>query len=179
MPRRPRRSLAALLFAGCAVAAAALAVPALGTATLTLRSVHSSSLGRYVVANPAGRTLYHRTRETTRHFLCTGSCTTIWPPLTVARSVRLVKGRCVQGTLGKVRRPDGRLQVTLTGQPLYRFSSDRRAGDDKGENTPGEGSGGGVWHAERATAPRSTSPPPSTMPPSTSPPPTYTPPPGY
>ena len=48
MPRRPGRSLAALLFAAGAVAAAALAVPALGTVSLTLRSVHSSSLGRRI-----------------------------------------------------------------------------------------------------------------------------------
>ncbi|TML25917.1 MAG: hypothetical protein E6G30_09505 [Actinobacteria bacterium] len=176
MPRRPGRSLAALLFAAGAVAAAALAVPALGTVSLTLRSVHSSSLGRYVVATPAGRTLYHRTRETTRHFLCTGSCTTIWPPLTVARSVRLVKGRGVQGTLGKVRRPDGRLQVTLNGQPLYRFSGDHRTGDVKGEGIPGEGTGGGTWHAERATAPSSTTTPTSSTPTTSTP--TYTPP-GY
>jgi predicted lipoprotein with Yx(FWY)xxD motif len=166
MPFHPRRSLPAL--AGLA-AAAVVAAPAGGATKLTLRSVHSASLGRNVVATPSGRTLYHRTKETTKHFLCTGSCAKIWPPLTVAsKSVQLVKGAGVHGTLGKVRRPDGRLQVTLNGQPLYRFSSDRRTGDAKGEGVPGEGTGGGVWRALRASAP------PTTAPPTTSPPPPTT-----
>jgi predicted lipoprotein with Yx(FWY)xxD motif len=161
------------LFAAAALAAAAaagvLAAAARGATTLTLRSVHSSSLGHNVVATPSGRTLYHRTRETTTHFLCTRSCATIWPPLTVAsRSVRLVKGSGVHGRLGLVRRPrpDGRLQVTLNGLPLYRFSGDHRTGDAKGEGIPGEGSGGGVWHAVLASAP-TTSPPPTSPPPTT------------
>src|SRR5205823_14458520 len=127
------------------------------------------SLGRYVVATPSGRTLYHRTRETASHFLCTRSCAAIWPPLTVAsRSTHLVKGSGVRGTLGLVRRPrpDGRLQVTLNGLPLYRFSGDHRTGDAKGEGIAGEGLGGGVWHAVLATAPRS-SPPTSSPPPTT------------
>jgi predicted lipoprotein with Yx(FWY)xxD motif len=162
--RRPL--VAAVVAASAATGLLAVAGPATGVTTLTLRSVHSSSLGHNVVATPSGRTLYHRTRETTRHFLCTGSCARIWPPLTVtSRSTRLVKGSGVRGTLGLVRRPrpDGRLQVTLNGLPLYRFSQDRRTGDAKGEGIPGEGSGGGVWHALLASAPRpTTSPPPTT-----------------
>lgn len=153
---------------------AALASPSSGRArpTLTLRSVHSASLNGYVVATSAGRTLYHRTGETTRRVVCTGSCTMIWPPLTVASNTRLVKGSGVHGTLSVFRRADRRFQVTLNGQPLYRFSSDRRAGDAKGEGVPGEGTGGGTWHAERATAPRRSTT--TTTPPTMSQPPTYT-----
>jgi predicted lipoprotein with Yx(FWY)xxD motif len=154
------------------VAVVAIAAPAGGATKLTLRSVHSASLGRNVVATPGGRTLYHRTRETTHHFLCTGSCASIWPPLTVSsKSVRLVKGAGVHGTLGKVRRPDGRLQVTLNGLPLYRFSGDHRTGDAKGEGIAGEGTGGGTWHAVHASTPQTTSPPPATSPPPTTYPP--------
>jgi predicted lipoprotein with Yx(FWY)xxD motif len=146
--------------------------------TLTLRSVHVSSLNAYVVANPAGHTLYHRTGETTRHLLCTSAsqCTSIWPPLTVTSNTRLVKGPGVHGTLSMFRRPDRRFQVTLNGQPLYRFSMDRRSATASGDGVPGEGTGGGTWRAVRASAPRrttSTTPPPS----STQPPPSYTPPP--
>jgi predicted lipoprotein with Yx(FWY)xxD motif len=176
MTARLRLPLAAALVVGVV---AALVVPAVGKAppTLTLRSVHSASLNRFVVANPAGRTLYHRTGETTHRVVCTGSCKSIWPPLTVrSTSTRLVKGSGVTGTLGKFRRADGLLQVTLNGQPLYRFSSDRRAGDAAGEGIPGEGRGGGVWHAVRASAPRRTT---STPPPATMTQPTYTAPPGY
>jgi predicted lipoprotein with Yx(FWY)xxD motif len=176
MTARLRLALAAALVVGVV---AALVVPAVGKAppTLTLRSIHSASLNRFVVANPAGRTLYHRTGETTHRVVCTGSCKSIWPPLTVrSTSTRLVKGSGVTGTLGKFRRADGLLQVTLNGQPLYRFSSDRRAGDATGEGISGEGRGGGVWHAVRASAPRRTT---STTPPATMTQPTYTAPPGY
>jgi predicted lipoprotein with Yx(FWY)xxD motif len=157
-----------------AVAVAVVAVPAGGAAKMTLRSVRSAALGHNVVATPGGRTLYHRTRETTRHFLCTKSCATIWPPLTVSsKSVQLVKGTGVHGTLGKVRRPDGRLQVTLNGLPLYRFSDDHRTGDANGEGIAGEGTGGGTWHSIRATTPKTTSPPTTSPPPPTYPPYTY------
>jgi predicted lipoprotein with Yx(FWY)xxD motif len=174
---RFRLLLAAALVAGVV---AALVVPAAGRVppTLTLHSVRSASLNHYVVANPAGRTLYHRTGETTRRVVCTGSCKSIWPPLTVgSMSTRLVKGPGVTGTLSKFRRADGLLQVTLNGQPLYRFSNDRRAGDAKGEGVPGEGRAGGTWHAVRASAPRRTTT--TTPPPTMTQPPGYTAPPGY
>jgi predicted lipoprotein with Yx(FWY)xxD motif len=162
-----RRFLASLISLSAVALAAA---PAGGTTPrLTLRSVHSASLGRNVVATPSGRTLYHRTRETTKHFLCTGSCASLWPPLVVSKSTRLVKGSGVHGTLGKVRRPDGRLQVTLNGLPLYRFSGDHRTGATTGEGIAGEGTGGGTWHAIRATAPSTTSPPTTSPPPPTYP----------
>jgi predicted lipoprotein with Yx(FWY)xxD motif len=145
------------------VAAATVAISASGKPTLTLRSVHSPSQNANVVATPGGRTLYHRTRETTHHFLCTGSCTQVWPPLTVAsRSTRLVDGPGVHGRLGIVRRPDGRLQVTLNGQPLYRFAQDHRRGDANGEGVLGERPGGGTWHAERAASRKA--PPAATSP---------------
>jgi predicted lipoprotein with Yx(FWY)xxD motif len=174
MSHRLRIAFVTGLAATCGVAAAVFVVgPAAGRAKLTLHSARSSALNAYVVALPSGRTVYSRTRETTRHFLCTGSCAQIWPPVTVgSRSTQLVAGSGVRGTLGIVRRPDGRLQVTLAGRPLYRFSSDRRAGDASGEGIRGEGTGGGIWHAVRATAPRRTTTPPQTTPTMTSP--TYT-----
>jgi Secreted repeat of unknown function len=43
--------------------------------------------------------------------------------------------------LGRIRRPDGRLQVTFAGFALYRFSGDTRPGDAKGQGF------GKVWFA--------------------------------
>jgi hypothetical protein len=45
--------------------------------------------------------------------------------------------------LGSLTRPDGRLQVTYRGLPLYRFSGDTEAGDVNGQGF------GGTWHALR------------------------------
>jgi predicted lipoprotein with Yx(FWY)xxD motif len=58
--------------------------------------------------------------------VCTGSCTSIWKPLTV--SGRPTAGDGVVAKLGTVERPDGHRQVTLAGRLLYRFMEDPRAG---------------------------------------------------
>jgi predicted lipoprotein with Yx(FWY)xxD motif len=136
-------TLAVLLAAGAATAAAA----SLGSAgTVTVRSRVNASLGKTIVVNPAGRTLYTLTPETTRHLLCKGSeCLSLWPPLTVpSRSTKLRNGPGVQGKLGLLRRANGRLQVTLRGKPLYRFAEDSHPGEAKGD---GLETYGGVWHA--------------------------------
>ena len=43
--------------------------------------------------------------------------------------------------LGTIMRPDGRIQVTYNRLALYRYSSDKKAGDVKGQGV------GGVWYA--------------------------------
>lgn len=56
---------------------------------------------------------------------CTGECARVWPPLVVksrAAVPRTMRG--VKGTFGVVKRPDGRLQVTFRGLPLYAYHDD-------------------------------------------------------
>ena len=83
------------------------------------------------------------------HLLCASAeCLKAWPPLTVpSRKTKLKAGPGVQGHLGILRRSDGRLQVTLRGRPLYRFSGDSAKGEANGE---GLESFGGTWHAVTA-----------------------------
>jgi predicted lipoprotein with Yx(FWY)xxD motif len=56
---------------------------------------------------------------------CTGQCARVWPPL-VVRSRAAVPKRMknVKGKFGVIRRPDGRLQVTFRGLPLYAYHND-------------------------------------------------------
>jgi len=56
---------------------------------------------------------------------CTGQCARAWPPL-VVKSRSAVRARLagVKGVFGVVRRPDGRLQVTFRGLPLYAYHDD-------------------------------------------------------
>lgn len=57
---------------------------------------------------------------------CVGACARAWPPL-VVRSAGLVRRKVpgISGVFGTVRRPDGRLQVTRSGLPLYTYAHER------------------------------------------------------
>jgi predicted lipoprotein with Yx(FWY)xxD motif len=151
-------AMAALLAIGASFAAVALAAG--GSATVG--SASDAGLGKRVAVNAQGRTLYALSAETTHHLLCTSAaCLKTWPPLTVpSRKTKLKAGSGVHGHLGILRRSDGRLQVTLRGLPLYRFSGDSRKGEANGE---GLQSFGGTWHAVPA-APGSSAPTPSATP---------------
>jgi predicted lipoprotein with Yx(FWY)xxD motif len=143
----------ALLLAACA-SFAAVALAAGGAATVG--SAANAGLGRRVAVNAQGRTLYALSPESAHHLLCTSAaCLKAWPPLTVTSAkTKLRGGSGVHGRLGILRRSDGRLQVTLRGLPLYRFSGDHGKGEANGE---GLQSFGGTWHAVPA-APGSSAP---------------------
>ena len=125
-------AISAFLLAG--VLAAAAAAPPL------VRAAHSGSLQATILVDRSGHTLYHLSVERQGHFICTNAaCLAFWQPLLVA------KGSKPTGTahLGTVKRPDGRIQVTYKGGPLYTFVQDARRGDTKGEGFKDVG----VWHA--------------------------------
>lgn len=159
--RRPRAwlALAAAIAAAVAVAATALAAGS----SLTLSSNANSMLGKPVVVNPQGRTLYRLSPETSRHLLCKSrECLTNWPPLTVkSANTKLKAGSGVKGKLGLLHRGNGTLQVTLNGLPLYRYAGDSAKGDVNGE---GIESFGGTWHAVKASTSTSTTPTTTTTP---------------
>ncbi|MFI4991777.1 MAG: hypothetical protein ACHQHO_12805 [Solirubrobacterales bacterium] len=158
--RRPRAWLA--LAAVAAVAAITVAATALAAgSSLTLSSNASSMLGKPVVVNPQGRTLYHLSPETSKHLLCKSKeCLGNWPPLTVKTAkTKLKAGSGVKGKLGVFRRSNGTFQVTLNGLPLYRYGGDSAKGDVNGE---GIESFGGTWHAVKASSSSSTTTTPTT-----------------
>jgi predicted lipoprotein with Yx(FWY)xxD motif len=88
---------------------------------------------------PDGHSLYFNTVDTASKIQCTGSCSSIWPPVT---------GQAQAGSglesarFGTAPRPDGTEQVTYYGHPLYEFSGDMTAGTTKGD---GIADGGGTW----------------------------------
>jgi predicted lipoprotein with Yx(FWY)xxD motif len=95
----------------------------------------------------SGRTLYSLSVEHHGKFVCTmaSGCLAIWHPLTVAAGV-MPKGPVALGT---VRRPEGDLQVTYKGRPLYTFGGDKKAGQTKGEGLKDVG----IWHAASVPKP--------------------------
>ena len=127
-----------------AIAIAALIAPAAAGAAqptkLVVKKVPNKALGKIVLANTKGRTLYSLSVEKKGRFVCTGACLANWPPLLVRAGVKPTG----PVKLGTIKRPDGRTQVTYRGMPLYTFKGDTAPGQANGE---GLKFGGGIWHA--------------------------------
>ena len=89
-----------------------------------------------VLATPHRLPLYTFTPEHRDHRVhCVGSCATTWPPLVVARTVKVPRHIAgINGTFGTIRRPNRSIQLTLNKLPLYRFAFD----------SPGQVNGDGV-----------------------------------
>ena len=102
-----------------------------------------------VMPGPRGRvvtddymfTLYRSDRDSAAPptSTCTGDCAATWLPALVDRVPTYDGGDRTQ--VGTVTRPDGSKQLTLRGQPLYRYSGDLAEGDVKGDGIDGS------WHA--------------------------------
>jgi predicted lipoprotein with Yx(FWY)xxD motif len=106
-----------------------------------------------VLVDRTGHTLYDLSVERHGRFICTTkSCLSFWHPLVIA------KGTKPTGVvaLATVKRPDGRIQVTYKGAPLYTFVQDAKLGDVKGEGFKDVG----TWHAASTSAAK-TAPAPS------------------
>jgi predicted lipoprotein with Yx(FWY)xxD motif len=131
-------------------AAAALAAVALA-GTHTVRTAHNAALGKTILVDSHGATLYELRTETAHHLLCKNkTCFSLWPPYKTTKNARLTKDPAVKGKLGKIHR-GAFWQVTLGGLPLYHFSGDQ----GKKGSVAGNGfrfSPTAVWHvvAERS-----------------------------
>jgi predicted lipoprotein with Yx(FWY)xxD motif len=192
----------ALLLAACgsgsstntAARAASASSTSTSVAPPTVNVGSNPKLGQLLV-DAQGMTLYHNVKEQAGAIVCTGTCAAAWPPFLVPPGTAPAAGPGLPGTLATVTRPDGGLQATYNGQPLYRFSGDKAPGDANGQGI------GGVWFAVSATSAATTLPstvttvhrvatqtptthaaapaatvapttPPATSPPATAPPPT-------
>jgi predicted lipoprotein with Yx(FWY)xxD motif len=150
------------LVGGAAVIAAAvvIAIAALASASsssssaATVKTGHA--LGKTVLVNRAGRTLYSLSAETDGRFICTGACVSLWHPLLVSGAHKPTGAR----SLSTVRRPNGQTQVTYKGKPLYTFTGDHKRGDAKGEGFKDVG----VWHAAAVGKTAASAPQTTTMP---------------
>jgi predicted lipoprotein with Yx(FWY)xxD motif len=86
-----------------------------------------------VVLDDQGFTLYHLVSEKSGQIVCTGSCAGVWPPLLTTPGALPATPQGVPGMLGTIQRPDGGLQLTYDGMPLYRYSGDTRPGQANGQ----------------------------------------------
>jgi predicted lipoprotein with Yx(FWY)xxD motif len=146
-PPSTRIRTAGLLLLALALVAAAVAAGAAaqhGGSKRVAKEAQSPTLAKTVLATTNGRTLYSLSAEKNGRFICTGSCLSVWHPLTVPTGVKPTG----PVKLGTISRPEGGTQVTYRGRPLYRFGGDSKAGEANGEGIKDVG----TWHA--ATPPQ-------------------------
>jgi predicted lipoprotein with Yx(FWY)xxD motif len=136
------RPLKTRLIAVAALAAFGAIVGLAGAAaSVTMKTTLNSSLGATIVVSATGRTLYHDAAEAKNTVKCVSACATEWRPLIVTAGAKPVAGTGLAAAkVGVLKRPDGKMQVTYAGLPLYLYAGDSKAGQVNGQGV------GGVWH---------------------------------
>jgi predicted lipoprotein with Yx(FWY)xxD motif len=137
--RRTRNLTALALAVALAISAVVVPIALAGGSKTVAGEATAPSLHKTVLTNTKGLTLYTLSGEKNGKFICTGSCLKSWPPLLVASGTK-PKGPV---TLGTIKRPEGKTQVTFKGAPVYTFSGDSKKGEANGEGLKDVG----VWHA--------------------------------
>ena len=94
-----------------------------------------SDLGSILV-DPDGFTLYVFTNDTDGESTCYDGCADLWPPVPGDTAIGSELDASLFGTTA---RTDGSEQLTVNGQPLYRYTPDAAPGDTTGQDV------GGVW----------------------------------
>lgn len=149
------------LLAACGSSSSSSSSPAASASsssapTAVVKTASVSSLGASVLVNAQGLTLYHLSGEQGGKWICTSAaCVKVWHPL--AAPTGASPGGSV-GSLGTVKRPDGAVQVTFKGLPLYTFAGDTKPGEAKGQGIKDVG----VWTAVTANGSTVSKPAPAT-----------------
>lgn len=101
-----------------------------------LIGIFVTSLGQVLeVGN--GRVLYVHAGDSATASTCLDACATAWPPLVIAAGTTIVPPPGAKGAFASITRPDGSVQVTYKGKPLYFFQSGPNPGDTSGQGING------------------------------------------
>jgi predicted lipoprotein with Yx(FWY)xxD motif len=115
--------------------------PAGGTPVVELTTKRHGKLGTILAAGPKRLTVYLFEADKAGKSACSGQCAKAWPPV-------IGKGKATGGAssseLATITRPDGKVQLTYKGHPLYYFSKDKDDGDAYGEGVKAFGAS---WYA--------------------------------
>lgn len=134
-----------------------------GGTTVDVRAVGSAG---NVLTDAQGHTLYASEQEAGGKVLCTSqACTSFWQPV-LAGDGKPTGPSSLTAKLTTIKRPDGKMQVALNGDPLYSFTEEHSAGQLKGDGfSDNFGSQKFTWHvatphgvASQAPAPTSSAP---------------------
>lgn len=148
-------AVAALLLSACGGNSNTNGSAAKSNSSGTARTVSVAKVGSVgdVLVDSKGDALYSATQEAGGKVLCTGSCTSIWRPLTLpAGDTNPTAAADLSPKLGVVKRPDGAEQVTFNGAPLYRFADDSGPGTVSGDGVSDSFDGMDfTWHVAAPT----------------------------
>jgi len=150
---------AVLVFAGLAVAVSGCggtASPRGSSATRPSGTAvgvkHVDGVGN-VLVDAKGDALYSPDQEASGMILCKGSCTSIWVPLTLSAGAKPTGAGRLNTMLDTVHRPDGGVQITYRGKPLYTFVQDTSPGMVTGNGVQDQFGGQRfTWHVEAVGA---------------------------
>ncbi len=130
--------------------------PSRGAGTAVVKTAPVASLGKTVLVDAQGLTLYHLAGEQNGKWICvSAACVKAWHPL-AAPAGGAPSGSV--GSLASVKRPGGAMQVTFKGEPLYTFVGDTKPGEAKGQGLKDVG----VWTAVTANGAAASKPAAST-----------------
>jgi predicted lipoprotein with Yx(FWY)xxD motif len=169
----PRRICTLAIAAVLLIAAVSITAASGASSKLIVKAQTNTTLGKRIVVDLKGKSLYRLSGETSKTFKCTSTaCLGAWPPLTVtSKTTKLHAGPGVHGTLTVVKRAGVKgYQVLLGGKPLYHFAGDTAMGDAKGN---GITAFGGTWNVLSATGGAKTAPTTTTKSTPPPPPPAY------
>jgi predicted lipoprotein with Yx(FWY)xxD motif len=109
----------------------------------TILSANSTAKFGTVVVDGQGYTLYRFDKDTTKPPAsnCADECAAKWPPVLATPGTPLTVEGVAQEAVGTINRPDGSVQLTLGGWPVYRYSGDAQPGAVTGQGV------GGTWAA--------------------------------
>ena len=141
----------------CALAGAAVALAACGSSSssdnstsasgggggTTISSVPNKELGKAVLTDSSGRTLYLFEKDEADESYCSGACAKVWPAV-VTNGGAKAAGGLDPSKLSTLKRDDGTTQVVYAGHPLYTYEDDHKPGQVEGE---GSKEFGAEWYA--------------------------------
>ncbi len=93
-----------------------------------------------ILTDANGMTLYYFMPDKgTGKVTCLGTCLQNWPPVLLpAGATKPTGDKGVTGTLSTVASPNGGMQVTYNGWPMYTWVKDKAPGDTTGQNVGGK-----------------------------------------
>jgi len=95
-----------------------------------------SKLAQYIT-DKNGMTLYIYSKDTARVSNCSVACAANWPPYIVTAGTTFPHAAGINGAIGTMTRPDGSIQLTYKGMPLYLWIKDTKVGDKTGDKVGG------------------------------------------